>query len=204
MALKITQASDEYLEELVPTAHRFIQCDEVRALKISVFDNKPLIDNLDSPRRFTMELYYYFTKPQAIWDDQKEAVLRNYGSHLKNIRRMPSETDYAQDWYNTAQQRARNFSSDKDFSLHCKMGVRDKVIGTKQIRYQTVLCQYASLAVVDKQYHMQIQIATPSIDDDGKFNAIDDTVYSTVLDESSEFELNGQIHQLHYTTLRFD
>ncbi len=167
-----------------PMADKIINYDEVEKMRIAVYANsgseKPLVAEVD----------FHFTTPQSTWGNQTVLKLRNDLYKLNNVAyKTPTGFDHAQEFYDRAVTRAREFKKYTSSDLHNKLGKR------YPDRYYTIPFNYMSYDPKTKTGILQI--THPFINSE-------DQVDTTTNYQCIEFELDQQGKGLEFTWLGED
>lgn len=167
-----------------PMADKFIDFDQVEKMRIAIYANNT------SEKPYVAEVDFYFTSPQAAWENKTDLKLRNDLYKLNNIAyKVPSDFASAQPFYDMAVECARKFKRYTGSDLHNKLGKR------YPDRYYTIPYTYISYDPVTKSGVLQITL--PFINDK------DEIDYTTNY-QAIEFQLDKVGNGLEYTWLGED
>lgn len=126
-----------------PIANKIIETPEVKGMRLGVFHN--------AGGKYTAEVDFNFDDIQDGWKSN-EVKLRNDLYKLNNIAyKMPANFEWAEQWYENAVKRAREFTKHYNSNLHNKLG-----FAVKGERYYTIPFTYFSYCPVTRMALLQI------------------------------------------------
>ena len=140
-----------------PMANKIIDFDEVKQMRIAVYDNAT------EGKPYVCEVDFHFDTPQAAWGNVTTLKLRNNLYKLNNIAyKMPTGHEDFQPFYERAIEECRAFKKHTGADFHNKLGKR------YPDRYYTIPGVMVSYDPVTKSG--QLQITLPVIN---KYNDVD-------------------------------
>lgn len=144
MITKKFQAIEKIPQTTVPIMECCVDTPALDQFRVGVYHN---------PDRFTVDVDFTFSKPQAGWGMGQEVKLRNNLHKINNIAyKQPAELQFASEWYNHAVEQARLFGKHHNSNLHTKLGFRFKD------RFHTVPYTYFSYCSTTYDFLLQVTI----------------------------------------------
>ena len=127
----------------VPIMECCIDTTQIDQMRVGVYHNADV---------FTAEVIFDFVKMQPAWGDV-QVKLRNNLHKINNIAyKQPAQLTFANEWYQHAVKRAKEFGKYTNSNLHTKLGYRFEQ------RYHTIPYTYFSYDPNTKSFLLQASI----------------------------------------------
>lgn len=128
----------------VPIMQTCIDTTQIEQMRVGVYENTDV---------FTAEVIFDFATAQSGWGGENQVKLRNNLHKINNIAyKQPAQLTFANEWYQHAVKRSKEFGKYTNSNLHTKLGYRFEQ------RYHTIPYTYFSYDPVTKSFLLQVSI----------------------------------------------